>query len=279
MKKLFLFCLMATTILTFDSCRKDPVYFDDNGNVIGENQKPIASFTYTTEKFTGGLAIKCHNSSLYAKSYEWSFNGSTSYQTNPTFYVYSPGIYRLELTATNQYGSDYTYKTITVTAAPTGYEITSLKLTKIPMRDSNNELWDTGLEGNSNPDIFFKIMDENQENTYCTSQRIDNVGTLPVSWKWTTEYLQLEIGTKYIIRYIDYDEYTSNDIMANCVWQINASHEGQTTINWNAQNGTISFVVGIRWLYPAKGTEELICVEEVSNEIVGEVLPDSSDNN
>ena len=179
MKKLFLFCLMATTVLAFDSCRKDPVYIDDNGNVIDVNREPIASFTYTTQQITGGLAIKCNNTSSYATNYEWFFNGSTSYQTNPTFYVYSAGTYRLELTASNQYGSDYTYRTITVTAAPTGYEMTSLKLTKIPMYDSNNETWDTGLEGNGNPDIFFKILDENKEITYCTSQRVDNVSTLP----------------------------------------------------------------------------------------------------
>ena len=273
MKKLFLFCLMATTILAFDSCRKDPVYIDDNGNVIDVNREPIASFTYTTQQITGGLAIKCNNTSSYATNYEWFFNGSTSYQTNPTFYVYSAGTYRLELTASNQYGSDYTYRTITVTAAPIGYEMTSLKLTKIPMLDGNNETWDTGLEGNGNPDIFFKILDENKEITYCTSQRVDNVSTLPISWTWTTN-TQLEIGTKYIIQFIDYDEYTSNDIMANCIWQINASQAGQTTINWNAQNGTISFVVGIRWLYPAKGAEELVCVEEDSNEVRGEVLPE-----
>ena len=86
---------------------------------------------------------------------------------------------------------------------------------------------------------------------------------------------QLEIGTKYIIRFLDYDDgIDSHDIMINCVWQVNASQAGQTTINWNGQTGTISFVAGIKWLYPAKGAEELICVEEGSNEVIGEVLPE-----
>ena len=269
MKKLFLFCLLATSILALDSCRKDPVYIDDNGNVIDGNRKPIASFTYTTQQITGGLAIRCTNTSSYATSYEWRFGSEYSSQTNPTFYVYSAGTYRLELTATNQYGSDYTYKTITVTAAPTGYEITSLKLTKIPMLDSNNESWDTGLEGGGNPDIFFKILDENMSVTYCTSNHINNVGTFPVSW--TLQNTQLEIGTKYIIRFLDFDDWSSHDIMANCVWQVKASQVGQTTFNWNAQDGTISFVVGMKWLYPSKDSEELICVEEGSNEIIGEI--------
>ena len=272
MKKLFLICLMATTILAFDSCRKDPVYIDDNGNVIDSNRKPIASFTYSTQQITGGLAIKCNNTSSYATSYEWFCNGSTSYQTNPTFYVYSAGTYRLELTATNQYGSDYTYKTITVTAAPTGYEITSLKLTKIPMLDGNNASWDTGIFGGGEPDIFFRIMDEDKEVTYYTSSYYTDVSSFPISWTLQNPP-QMEIGTKYIIRFLDYDDgIDSHDIMINCVWQVNASQAGQTTINWNGQTGTISFVAGIKWLYPAKGAEELICVEEDSNEVMGEVL-------
>jgi len=274
MKKLFLICLMTTTILAFDSCRKDPVIIDDNGNVIDGNQKPVASFTYTTEQITGGLAIKCHNNSSYATSYEWEFNGGNSYQANPTFYVYSPGTYHLGLTAINDYGTDYTYKTVIVKQNPTGYEITSLKLTKIPMLDSNNESWDTGLEGGGNPDIFFKILNEDKTITYYTSNHFNDVNAFPISW--TIQGSQLQIGTKYIIQFIDFDDWSSNDIMANCIWEVKASQEGQTTINWNAQNGKISFVVGVKWLYPSKGAEELICVcvEEDTNEVIGEVLPE-----
>ena len=265
---------MATTILAFDSCRKDPVIIDDNGNVIEENHKPVASFTYTTEQISGGLAIKCHNSSLYATSYEWEFNNERSYQTNPTFYVYAPGTYYLKLTAINQYGSDNTYKVITVTAAPIGYEITSLKLTKIPMLDSNNESWDTGLEGGAAPDIFFKILDENASFTYYTRSLINNVSSSALPVSWNVSNLQMEIGKTYKIRFIDDDDLTSDDIMVTCIWEVKASQEGQTTIHWNATNGTINFVVGIRWIYPSKGTEELICVEEGSNEVLGEVLPE-----
>ena len=274
MKKFFLFCLMATTILAFDSCRKDPIIIDDNGNIVDDNHKPIASFTYTTEQITGGLAIKCHNSSSYATRYEWEFNNEYSYQTNPTFYVYAPGTYYLELTAINDYGSDRTSKTIVVKYNPIGYEITSLKLTKIPMLDSNNDSWDTGLEGGAAPDIFFKILDENASYTYYTSSLINNVTSSAMPVSWNVPNVQLEIGKTYKIRFIDDDDFTSDDIMATCIWEIKASQEGQTTINWNAQSGTISFVAGIRWVYPAKGTEEFICVEEVSNEVIGEVLPE-----
>lgn len=273
MKKLFLICLMATTILAFDSCRKDPVVIDDNGNVIDGNQKPIASFTYTTEQITGGLAIKCHNNSLYATSYEWRLNDEYTDQTNPTFYVYSPGTYYLGLTAINENGSDHTFKSVVVKYNPTGYEITSLKLTKIPMLDGNNASWDTGIFGGGEPDIFFKIMDYDKVQTFCTGQRVDDVSSLPISWTITNT--QLEIGTKYIIQFLDYDDgIDPHDIMANCVWEVKASQEGQTTINWNAQSGTISFVAGIKWLYPSKGVEDLICVEEDTNEVVGEVLPE-----
>ena len=271
MKKLFLFCLLATSILALDSCRKDPVYIDDNGNVVDNNRKPIASFTYTTQQITGGLAIRCNNTSSYATSYEWSFNGSTSNQSNPTFYVYSAGTYYLSLTAYNDYGSDYTYKTITVTVAPTGYEITSLKLNKIPMLASDNSSWDTGIFGGADPDIFFKIMNEDKTVTYYTSSHYTDVSSFPVSWTLQNPP-QMEIGTKYIIRYLDYDDgIDSHDIMANCVWQVNASQDGQTTINWNSTDGTIKFVAGIRWLYPSKESGELVCVEEGSDEIIGKM--------
>lgn len=274
MKKLFLFCLMATTILAFDSCRKDPVVIDDNGNVIDGNQKPIASFTYTTQQITGGIAIYCNNTSTNATSYVWELNDDYySSEKNPVIYIYEAGTYNLRLTAYNGNNSNYTYKVITVKPAPTGYEITSLKLTKIPMLDGNNASWDTGIFGGGEPDIFFKIMDYDKVQTFCTGQRVDDVSSLPISWTITNT--QLEIGTKYIIQFLDYDDgIDPHDIMANCVWEVKASQEGQTTINWNAQSGTISFVVGIKWLYPSKGIEELICVEEDTNEVVGEVLPE-----
>lgn len=275
MKKLFILCLMATTLFALESCKKDPVIVDDNGNPISDNQKPIASFTYTTSQITGGLAIKCTNASSYATGYLWELKKSNaiidqSTQTNPTFNVYSTGVYTLTLTATNGYGSNYTQKTITITAQPNGYEIKSLKLTKIPMKDSNNASWDTGLFGGGDPDIFFKIMNEDKTITYCTGEHYTDVSTMPISW--TIENTKLQIGTKYIIQFLDYDDGVDvSDVMANCIWEVKASQEGQTTINWNAQNGTISFVVGIKWLYPSKGEEQLICVEEGSNEIIGEI--------
>ena len=141
------------------------------------------------------------------------------------------------------------------------------------MLDGNNSSWDTGIFGGGDPDIFFKILDEDKVITYCTTDHYTDVSSLPISWN--VHNTQLEIGTKYIIQFLDYDDgIDPHDIMANCIWQINASQEGQTTINWNAQSGTISFVVEIKWLYPSKETEELICVEESSNEVVGEVLPE-----
>ena len=120
----------------------------------------------------------------------------------------------------------------------------------------------------------FKILDENASYTYYTSSLINNVTSSAMPVSWNVPNVQLEIGKTYKIRFIDDDDFTSDDIMATCIWEIKASQEGQTTINWNAQSGTISFVAGIRWVYPAKGTEELICVEEGSNEAIGEVLPE-----
>ena len=247
-------------------CRKDPIFVDDNGNPISDNQKPIASFTYTTSQITGGLAIKCSNSSRYATSYEWHIWGEGlgfedyDYTTNPTFNVYSPGTYYISLAAENDYGSSYTYKSIKVTAKPTGYQFTSMKLTKIPMLDSNNESWDTGLESGGYPDIICKILNENKDYTYVNCERIDEVSTLPISWT-ITNCPTMEVGTKYIVQFLDYDVFSANDIMANCIWEVNSTQEGQTSFNWNAQSGTVSFVAGIKWIYPSKENQEFICIE------------------
>lgn len=276
MKKLFILCLMATTILAFDSCKKDPVIIDDN-------QKPIASFSYTTSQITGGLAIKCTNYSSYATSYEWHiWNDASfeefSYETNPTFNVYSVGTYYISLSAENEYGSDYTYKSVKVTAKPTGYQFTSLKLTKIPMQDSNNASWDTGLFGAGDPDIFFKIMSEDHLTTYVTGETVDDVSQsdLPISWT-ITNCPTLSVGTKYIVRFSDEDGVDLNDVMSNCIWEVKASQEGQTSFNWNAQNGSVSFTAQIKWIYPSKDAEEFICIED--GETAGEAISGQLDMN
>lgn len=253
MKKLFLLCCLAATIIALDSCRKDPHNFGNE-----DDPKPTASFTCTTSQIDGGWAIKCNNYSSTPSlpvTYEWKLNNeNVSNEFEPTFYVYNPGTYNVSLTVSNEYGSDYTYKAITIKVAPIGYKITSIKLTKIPMLDSSNESWDTGVEGNGNPDIFFKLLNEDKTITYVTTNHGHDIGIsdLPISWS-VVNCPTLEIGKKYIIQFLDFDDWSADDIMANCIWEVKATQEGQTTLTWNAQNNTISFVAEIEWLYASKG--------------------------
>lgn len=273
MKKLFFVCCLAATLFAFDSCRKE----NNNGYNGGQTYyyKPIAAFTYTTNQITNGLAIKCTNYSSYATEYYWELIKDDiiidqSTQINPTFNVYNAGVYTIELTATNEYGSSTTQKKITVTAQPTGYVFKTIKLTKIPMLDNDGSSWDTGLFGSAYPDIFVRIMSEDHLTVYYTGETYDDISEMPVLWT-INNGPAFAINTKYIVRFSDEDGLDANDVMANCIWEVKSSQIGQTSFNWNAQNGTVSFSATIQWVYPSKGEEQLICVEQEENEIIGEV--------
>lgn len=133
------------------------------------------------------------------------------------------------------------------TLNPVGYTITSLKLTNIPMVDGNNASWDAGILENGAPDIYFEIMDKDKTTTYFTSTYYEDVTSFPVSWSNVNRTLQ--VGTQYIIRFYDYDGLSVNDVMADCVLQINASSAPRTTYEWTAANGKIGFTLGLKWLY------------------------------
>lgn len=274
MKKLFLICCLAATLFAFDSCRKE----NNNGYNGGQTYyyKPIAAFTYTTNQITNGLAIKCTNYSSYATEYYWELIKDDiiidqSTQINPTFNVYNAGVYTIELTATNEYGSSTTQKKITVTAQPTGYVFKTIKLTKIPMLDNDGSSWDTGLFGSAYPDIFVRIMSEDHLTVYYTGETYDDISEMPVLWT-INNGPAFAINTKYIVRFSDEDGLDANDVMANCIWEVKSSQIGQTSFNWNAQNGTVSFSATIQWVYPAKGEEQLVRVEEKEDStIIGDV--------
>ena len=138
-------------------------------------------------------------------------------------------------------------ETIQPTLTPVGYTITSLKLTKIPMVDSNNASWDAGVLENGAPDIYFEIMDKDKTTTYFTSTYYEDVANLPVSWSNVNKTLQ--VGTQYVIRFSDYDGLSANDVMANCLLQLKASNAPDTTFEWTASNGKISFTLGLKWVY------------------------------
>lgn len=270
MKKLFLICCLAATMLAFDSCKKDPVIIDDSGNGSNNALLPVASFTYTTQQINGGVAIICQNTSLYADSYEWKIWNDNyeehSFIKKPTFYVYGTGTYNIALAAENEYGIGVAKKTVIIKPKPTEFRISSFKLIKIPMLDNNNNNWDTGLETPAEPDIYFKILDREGNTTYY-SNRGDvfmNVETLPITWTAPVDFT-MTIGTEYLIRFMDLDTF-GDETMATCIWSVNSESAGAAEYIWVSSNGKIKFSTGLTWIYPSKDEEQFFCVEECSNE-------------
>ncbi|MBL7828016.1 MAG: alpha/beta fold hydrolase [Saprospiraceae bacterium] len=118
------------------------------------NTAPTANFTGEPQAGCASLVVSFENqSSNNAVSYQWSFPGgipSNSFQINPTVVYTVPGVYTVNLTATNSSGSQTTVKTSYIyvqslanaqfTWSATGLTATFFNLTV----DGDSYLWDFG---------------------------------------------------------------------------------------------------------------------------------------
>jgi len=92
-----------------------------NGWVSGGSTTPVAEFYATPTSGTATLTVNFTDLSTNTPtSWSWTFgDGGTSPDQNPTYVYNTPGVYTVQLTATNSAGSDDEIKTdyITVTVA------------------------------------------------------------------------------------------------------------------------------------------------------------------
>ena len=129
------------------------------------------------------------------------------------------------------------------------YMIKSLKLEKISMTDPNGEPWNTGLLGGSKPDIYFKIQDRNNSTSYYVSNTKTDVSSSGFPVLWDEVNVILDLGMDYKIVFFDKDDLDSDDIMANCIWDLSSSYSGRSSYTWESETHGVRFTVELSWLY------------------------------
>ena len=139
----------------------------------------------------------------------------------------------------------------------TAYTITWLRLEKIPMLDTDNSSWDTGLLSGADPDIKFQIQNSTNSSTFYTIPVKNNVSSSDFPVTWYNVNTTLEIGKEYRIRFLDQDEIDPDDIMANCVWKQSGYFSPEaSTYTWYSSDYRIKFTVGLSWIY-GKSSESI----------------------
>ena len=239
-------------------------------------EKPMPKASFEFHITNGSYYATCHlyNYSLESDTYEWTLHCpdgtiETSYSFETSFRCYQTGTYKITLVAKNRNGSDVASKNFTIyfngggggddNPTASAYTITWLRLEEIPMLDGNNASWDTGLFGNGNPDIKFKIQNSTNTTTYYTSPVKSDVSSSDLPVTWYNVNTTLEKGVEYRIEFIDQDEgIDDDDIMVNCVWkQLGYFSPDATSFTWISTDGTVRFTVGLSWIYSKEGNDNL----------------------
>ncbi len=239
--------------------------------ISGASQpSPYANFTVSSSNGSRvPTTLACSNLSTNATHYSWTLmrpNGSTTTSTlkNPTFSCTVAGNYTIKLTAYNSSNESDSYsRTINLQQAPSynSYTIKWLKLEKIPMQCEDGSSWDTGILSGSYPDIYFKIQNSSNTQTYFTSTVENDVKQSDFPVYWYNVNTTLMMGTEYRIVFYDKDgALDSDDIMAHCIWESSYLTPGATTEVWGTAAGTTRFVVGLEWnsasVDPTKGVDD-----------------------
>jgi PKD repeat protein len=90
---------------------------------IGTQAAPVANFSFPSTTLAVGTAVAFTNTTIGNNcTYLWNFgDGTNSTDANPTHNYANTGTYYVRLTATNNGGSNFVEKTVTIEAAPVTY--------------------------------------------------------------------------------------------------------------------------------------------------------------
>lgn len=262
MKKIISLIFLAVLAIGFCGCEKEPDpqpnYNNDNGNgngggVIDPVGNPTASFSINSSNgYYAPTTIYCNNTSTNATRCVWTltkpdYTSTTSTNREPSFTCTQAGTYTLTLTVYNADDISSTTERSFTLAMPSSVKITYLKLQQIPMLDSDNSSWDTGLLGGADPDIFFTILTSSNNLLYTSGVRNDITSNeFPITWNNVNT--TLDFGSNYYVKFWDQDGgLDDDDLMSSCIFNTSYITPGTTTYVWEAANGTVKFTVGLEW--------------------------------
>lgn len=172
---------------------------------------PIANFTFSGAGGFAPCTVTFANTSTDATSYSWDFGdgSSSSTETNPTHIFNTGGVFSVTLTATSSYGVNSITKNVNIDNAPSKMKIDKLVLLDYPPTDSSGGGWDYS----NGPDIYWKLMNEEETTTYFTSGIFNDAiyNNLPFTFTNGLPYTITDLAKKYSFEFYDYDYLDADD--------------------------------------------------------------------
>lgn len=254
MKKLLL--LLTISIFLIPSCSKDEK----------DTETPNADFETSTDTYTVGQSISFQNKSTGADSYEWDFGDTKSSTNKSPFHTYtSIGYKTVTLTAYSEDQKINSSKTRTLniissgsggsggsggtggsggsgggTSLPTKCFVTGVRVTKYP-QTNNGSGWDL----NGYPDIFYKIVDANNNILYADeSKRKENYASQTATWNLPSGTgVEINLNQDFYIYLYDYDPTSADDYMSGCGGESPndwISTTPPSSINWNCNDMNVT---------------------------------------
>jgi len=209
---------------------------------------PSANFTISGDGNFAPCEVTFTNTSSNATSYSWNFGdgSSTVTQENPKHTFASGGVFSVTLTASGSGGSNSITKVVNIKNAPTKLKMTKLTLTDYPQTNSSGGGWDN----NSGPDIYYKIMDENQTTTYFTGGTHSDVAynDLPLIYTTGLPVTFIDLDEKYTIVFYDYDNVGSDDFIGGYYFTPSDRNGYPSVISFSSSTSDLKFEIEVTWL-------------------------------
>jgi len=215
---------------------------------ISDIEAPVANFTISG---AGGFApsnVTFTNTSTYANSYSWDFGDGSAASTeiSPTHIYNVGGVFTATLTATGDGGTNSLSKTVNIESTPTKVQIDKIVLLDYPQANPSGGGWDSY----NGPDIYWKLMDEDDITTYFTSGTVEDAvyGDLPFTYSNGLPFIVNNLNLFYNINFYDSDWPDSDDYMDFSPFDPSDYSDYPSVIHFNYTNPDyIDFDLYLTW--------------------------------
>ena len=218
-------------------------------------EEPSVNFYFSGDGEFAPSEIQFASSTTNATSYKWDFGDNSMYSfLENTSHIYSNGgTYTVTLTATGEGGFKSISKTITILGAPTSVKIKKISIIDIPFTNSNDG---SGWDESSGPDLFFKLLSPNPDNTVLAEAEViaDVVATsLPLDFSFGTYFSMPTLNEYYFIVIYDYDTgiYAPDDqidyVAFNMSDYVTSQNLYPSTISLKSERTSLEVEVEVVW--------------------------------